>query len=71
MNELIPAADMKNLFPGTDDQYWASLRHRGTGPVFVKVVRKVFYARADVNAWIEANRFTRPDKPATAATGKP
>ena len=33
MDALIPAVDMKNLFPRTDDQYWASLRHRGAGSV--------------------------------------
>ena len=29
--DLIPASEMKNLIPGTTDQYWATLRHKGTG----------------------------------------
>ena len=66
MPDLIPAAQMKNLFSGTSDQYWATLRHRGTGPAYVKVVRKIYYSRVDVDAWIEAIRYTRPDKPITA-----
>lgn len=64
MPDLIAAADMKNLFPGTSDQYWAMLRHKGTGPTFTKVVRKVFYSRADIDEWLAANRYTRTDKPA-------
>ena len=62
MDDHIPAADMKQLFPGTTDQYWATLRHRGTGPAYLKVVRKVYYTRADIDQWVAANRYTRPDK---------
>jgi hypothetical protein len=65
-NALIPAAEMKHIFPGTTDQYWAALRHKGTGPNYVKVVRKVYYRRADIEAWIEGNRFTRTDRPVNA-----
>lgn len=65
-DHLIPASQMKELFPDTSDQYWATLRHRGTGPAYIKVVRKVFYDRADIEEWLTANKFTRPDKRVTA-----
>lgn len=64
--DLFPAAEMKNIFPGTSDQYWSALRHKGTGPNYVKLVRKVYYRRADIEAWIEGNRFTRTDRPVDA-----
>ena len=67
MPDLIPAAEMKNLIPGTSDQYWATLRHKGGGPQYLKVgPRKVYYRRADIEAWIEENRFTRTDRPVNA-----
>jgi hypothetical protein len=69
MNDYIPAAEMKNLFPNTSDQYWATLRHRGTGPTYAKIARKVYYRRVDLDQWITANLFTRPDKPVTATGG--
>jgi hypothetical protein len=65
-NDLIPASEMKNGFPGTTDQYWASMRHLGGGPTYAKLGRKVFYRRADVDAWIEANLRTRTDRPVNA-----
>ena len=37
MDDLIPASEMKNLFPGTTDQTWAGRRFRGTGPVFIRL----------------------------------
>jgi hypothetical protein len=63
---LIPASEMKNILPGTSDQYWAALRHKGGGPTYVKLVRKVFYRRADVEAWIEGNLHSRTDRPVHA-----
>ena len=39
--DLIPAAEMKNEIPGTTDQSWAAMRHKGTGPRYVKLGRKV------------------------------
>jgi hypothetical protein len=67
-NDLIAASEMKNIFPGTTDQYWASLRHLGGGPTYVKAIRKIFYRRADVEVWIEANLRTRTDRPVSAST---
>lgn len=64
--QLIPASEMKTIVPGTTDQYWATLRHRGTGPEYVKLVRKVYYRRRHVDAWIEGNRYTRTDRPVSA-----
>jgi hypothetical protein len=70
MDDLIPAAEMKNLFPGTTDQTWASKRHRGNGPVFIRLGgsdgRRIYYRRADIDAWIEGSRYTRTDRPVTA-----
>lgn len=43
-SDLIPATEMKHLFPGTSDQYWATLRHKGTGPAYTKVVRTLAFA---------------------------
>ena len=63
MYDLIAAVEMKELFPGTNDQTWAQLRHRGTGPIYIKVARKVYYRRADVQAWIDSNVYTRTDCP--------
>jgi hypothetical protein len=61
--DLIRASQMKDIVPGTTDQTWAAKRHMGTGPRYVKLGRKVYYRRADVQAWIEANVYTRPDRP--------
>ena len=65
--DLIPASEMKSIFKGTTDQYWAALRHKGNGPDYVKLVRKVYYRRASIEAWIEGNRFTRTDRPVNAS----
>ena len=73
MDDLIPAAEMKNLFPGTTDQTWASKRHRGNGPVFIRLGgldgRRIYYRRADIEAWIESSRFTRTDRPVNDPRG--
>lgn len=66
-NDLIPASQMKDLIAGTNDQYWATLRHKGGGPEYIKVgPRKVFYSVATVMAWLDANRYTRTDRPVSA-----
>lgn len=64
----VPAAEMPRLFPGTTEQYWRSLRHRGTGPPYLKLARKVFYSRTSLELWAQANTYTRPDRP-VATTG--
>lgn len=66
-SDIIPASEMKNLFPGTTDQYWATKRHFGGGPTFVKLQRKIFYRRTDIEAWIGANLRTRTDRPVGGA----
>jgi len=63
-DELIPAESMPTPFQGTTAQTWAALRHKGNGPVFVKVMRRVYYRRCDVEAWIGQNRKIRTDLPA-------
>lgn len=67
LNEMIPASGMKDFFPNTDDQYWNAFRHKGGGPPFIKVGRKVYYRRSDVEAWVESNRYTRTDRPVANA----
>jgi hypothetical protein len=54
---------MKYEVPGTTDQSWAAMRHKGTGPRYVKLGRKVYYRRADLDEWIDKNVYTRPDRP--------
>lgn len=61
MDELIASRDMPARFPGTTDGSWAQLRYRGTGPKYVKVGRKVFYRRADLEAWLDEQVKTRTD----------
>lgn len=34
----------------------AQLRHKGRGPAYYKLGRKVVYRGTDLNAWAEANR---------------
>jgi len=59
---------MKNIFPGTTDQTWAAKRHRGNGPVFIRLGgRSIYYRRSDIEKWLEDSRFTRTDTPAGAA----
>jgi hypothetical protein len=60
-DSLIPASLMPSLFSGTTAQTWAALRHKGNGPVFVKVMRRVYYRRRDIESWIEQNRKVRTD----------
>lgn len=60
---LIPASVMPSLFQGTTAQTWAALRHKGNGPAYVKVMRRVYYRRCDVEEWIEQNRKIRTDEP--------
>jgi hypothetical protein len=60
---LIPASVMPSLFQGTTAQTWAALRHKGNGPAYVKVMRRVYYRRCDVEAWIQQNRKIRTDEP--------
>lgn len=35
----------------------AQWRHKGFGPAYYKLGRKVIYRGCDLNAWAEANRF--------------
>lgn len=37
----------------------AKMRMEGTGPVFIKIGRRVMYHPDDISAWIDANRQTR------------
>lgn len=59
---LIPATEMKNIFPGTTDQSWAARRYKGTGPRYVKLGKSVFYREEDITRWVEENLHERTDK---------
>jgi hypothetical protein len=39
-----------------DGNKLAQWRHKGMGPAFYKLGRKIIYRGADLNAWAEANR---------------
>ncbi len=47
----------------------AQMRHRGVGPLFVRPTggRSIRYDWADVEAYVEAQKFSRADKPAALA----
>ncbi|MFC9963977.1 DNA-binding protein [Nocardia ignorata] len=59
---MITPKGMCERVPGTTEQYWAELRYKGTGPVFVKLNGRVFYLESDVAAWVNSSRMTRTDK---------
>lgn len=40
----------------------AQMRHKGVGPAYYKLGRKIVYHGADLNAWAEANRYD-PSEP--------
>lgn len=40
-----------------DREKLAQWRHKGKGPAFYKLGRKIIYRGADLNAWAEANRI--------------
>lgn len=60
MDELWKPEDLAEIF-GTSVQVWAARRHKGTGPNFVKLGRRIYYRRADVEKWIESNVRSRTD----------
>jgi|SRR5271166_347425 len=58
MDDLIPASKMQDEVPETTTQYWATLRHLGTGPVYTKVgPRRVYYRRSDLEKWAAGQPF--------------
>ncbi len=59
--DLIPANAMPMLFPGTNQQTWNALRHKGGGPAYHSVARRIYYRRQDVEAWLNGNRKVRTD----------
>jgi hypothetical protein len=64
-DDLIPSRNMPLIFPGTTPQTWNILRHRGTGPAFVKVARRIYYRRRAIEAWLTENTMARTDVPAS------
>lgn len=55
LDNLIPAKDMPSRVPGTNIQSWAAMRHKGTGPKYVKINGRIYYRDSDLADWIEAN----------------
>ena len=54
----------RNYLPGDPDldligdrAKLAQWRHKGTGPAYYKLGRKIIYRGADLNAWANANRI--------------
>lgn len=40
-------------------------RSKGTGPVYVRLGRSVYYLRPDIEEWIRSNRQTSTSEPVT------
>jgi predicted DNA-binding transcriptional regulator AlpA len=63
-NKVRPATDRERLlnpaeagdYLGFTEGWLAKLRMKGDGPKFIKLGRKVRYARSDLDAWVAANR---------------
>ena len=58
-------------YMGVTVDHLAQLRHKGRGPRFVRPTggRAVRYDWRDVEAYIEAQKYTRTDEPAALAAG--
>ncbi|PWG60207.1 helix-turn-helix transcriptional regulator [Bifidobacterium catulorum] len=41
--------------PGMTKQLAARLRHDGTGPVYIKVGRRILYRKTAIEAWLREN----------------
>ncbi|MFW0787580.1 hypothetical protein AAFP35_24045 [Gordonia sp. CPCC 206044] len=67
---LIPANEMKERVPGTTDQSWATMRHKGTGPKYVKLNGRIYYRHSDLDEWIESNVRQRTDDKRPPPQGK-
>ena len=50
------------------EKFLADLRSKGGGPPFVKFGKFVRYSKADLDAYLAQNRFTRTDTKAPAPT---
>jgi predicted DNA-binding transcriptional regulator AlpA len=60
-------ADVVSEKLGISEGALAQMRHRGTGPKFVKLgARSVRYRLSDVNAWLERNTFQQTGAARTA-----
>lgn len=48
----------------------AQWRHRGIGPAFYRLGRKIVYRGADLNAWAQAHRVDTSGSSTTDASGR-
>jgi hypothetical protein len=59
MDKLLSIDDMCERFPGTTRGSWAQLRYAGRGgPRWRKVGKRVYYAEADVIAFLDESART-------------
>lgn len=49
--DLLTTEDLITRYPGTGPRTWARYRREGTGPVFMRVGRRVLYRAEDVDQW--------------------
>jgi hypothetical protein len=68
-NVLVP---QKRLCAELDltDRTLRDWRDKGTGPVYTRVGRRVFYMRRDIDAWLAAGRFKHRAAEANAQTAR-
>ncbi len=53
-----------------DREKLAQWRHRGVGPAYYKLGRKIIYRGSDLNAWVEASRVDPGRDSTCAPSGK-
>lgn len=56
--DLLTPEDLIDLAPATSPWVWKRLRAEGKGPRFVRIGRRVFYPRTEVQEWINDNLST-------------
>jgi hypothetical protein len=60
MASLLKPNDLKSAY-GISKSTAAKLRREGGGPAYIRVGRAIYYRPADLEAWLESLRVTRPD----------
>ncbi len=71
MNDFEPAVTGVRIYPdgrmtavdagayaGVTPKTLAVMRCNGTGPAFTKLGKRIFYAKADLDGWIQSRRVT-------------
>ena len=47
-----------SAYTGVSTKSLAVMRCNGTGPAFTKLGKRIFYAKADLDGWIQSRRVT-------------